>query len=85
MYSLTIDNRRLKQENQEQQITIYELQKDLEYLQKSIENHLPVISHIEVKNKELEGQVTAQNKNIKQINNVQTKLRAMENKYEVLE
>ena len=85
MYSLTIDNRRLKQENQEQQITIYELQKDLEYLQKSIENHLPVISQIEVKNKELEGQVTAQNKNIKQINNVQTKLRAMENKYEVLE
>ena len=55
LYSLNIDNKRLNQENREQKIQIYELQKDLDYLQQSIENHLPVISQIEVKNKELEG------------------------------
>ena len=80
IYSLNIDNKRLKQENQQSQETIEELQNDLQYLQQSIESHLPVITELEVKNQELEGQVTNQNKSIRQVQVVQNKLRALEQK-----
>ena len=80
IYSLNIDNKRLKQENLQSQETIEELQNDLQYLQQSIESHLPVITELEVKNQELEGQVTNQNKSIRQVQVVQNKLRALEQK-----
>lgn len=54
MFSLSVDNKRLKQENADQQMQIFELQQDLHYLQESIENHLPMISELEIKNRQLE-------------------------------
>ena len=81
IYSLTIENKRLRQENADQALQIQELKQDLEYLQQSIQNHLPMISELEVKNHQLEGQVAHQKLNTRQLNITQNKLRTLEEKY----
>lgn len=58
IYSLTVENQKLREENAEQKSQIFELRSDLAYLQKSIEDHLPLISDLEVQNRQLHEQLT---------------------------
>ena len=57
IYKLKLENEKLRQENVQQRLELVDLRQDLEYLQQSIEEHLPMISQLEIDNVKLNDQL----------------------------
>lgn len=54
---MKLENEKLRQENVQQRLELVDLKQDLEYLQQSIEEHLPMISQLEIDNVKLNDQL----------------------------
>ena len=79
--NLALENERLRADNAEQRMQILELSQDLDYLQRSIEDNIPLVAELEKRNKQLEERLNNGGKSSTALRNTTKQLHELEEQY----
>eukprot|EP00347_Sterkiella_histriomuscorum_P018308 403346003 len=77
---LTIENRRVRDELAQSHFQKFQLEQDLDYLQQTVENHLPFFHMLEQKNQVLSDELNQKSKIFQTAGNSSAKVRKLEDK-----